>query len=266
MTGQVYVARSSGHATRRQRSTVAIYAGVTRPARAAGRAAAFFVKLFPMWSSSWLDHLTRRPVREVITYPTRSGDVEAELYRPPGSGPHPAMVVCLGVVPFGVDHPQVPRLEEALARSGFAALIHWSPAMRDLRLEPTDVEETAQAYEWLVEQPYADPARSGLMGTCVGGAFALMAAAHPAIRDRVSFVAAFAPYSSMWTLAHDIASSSRARDGAREPWAVDQLTRKVFVRTLTSYLEPREGDLLRRAFSDEGGTVDTDTLSAEGQA
>src|SRR4051794_30116451 len=27
-----------------------------------------------------------------------------------GKGPHPGIVVCLGVVPFGADHPQVPRL------------------------------------------------------------------------------------------------------------------------------------------------------------
>ncbi len=49
---------------------------------------------------------------------------------------YPNVVVCLEVVPFGVDYPQVPRLGAALARSCFAALLYWSPAMRDLRLEP----------------------------------------------------------------------------------------------------------------------------------
>ncbi len=63
------------------------------------------------------------------------GEVEGDLYRPSTGGPHPGVVVCLGVVPFGVDHPQVPRLEDALARAAFVALIHWSPAMRDLHLE-----------------------------------------------------------------------------------------------------------------------------------
>ena len=56
-----------------------------------------------------------------------------------------------------------------------------------------------------IEQPDVDPARSGFLGTCVGGAFGLMAAADPRIRDRVAFVAAYAPYASMWTLARDIA-------------------------------------------------------------
>jgi hypothetical protein len=118
--------------------------------------------------------------------------------------------MCLGVVPFGVDHPQIPRLKAALARFGFVALIHWSPAMRDRRLVPEDIENTAAAYDYLVRRPDVDPARSGLFGTCVGGSFALLAAAHASIRDRVAFVGAFAPYSSMWTFVRDIASP-RAR-------------------------------------------------------
>jgi hypothetical protein len=124
---------------------------------------------------------------------------------PPGAGPYPGVVVCLGVVPFGVEQPLVPRLWEALARSGFAALLHWSPALRDFRLDPVDVEDIASAYEALLARPEIDPARSGLLGTCVGGAFALMAAASPRVRDRVAFVVACAPYASMWTLARDVA-------------------------------------------------------------
>src|SRR6266568_4904684 len=93
----------------------------------------------------------------------------------------------------------LPNLEEALARAGFAALIYWSPVMRDLRLDPEVIENIALAYHWLLEQPYVDPGRSGLIGTCVGGSFALMAAASPLLRDRVAFVGGFAPYASMWT-------------------------------------------------------------------
>jgi dienelactone hydrolase len=51
--------------------------------------------------------------------------------------------------------------------------------MRDFRLDPEDVEDIASAYEALLARPDIDPARSGLLGTCVGGAFAMMAAASP---------------------------------------------------------------------------------------
>ena len=237
-----------------------------RPIRAAARAAVFFLKVFPMLPSRPVDWVTPLPAIEKVKYPTRTGQAEGDLYRPSTAGPFPGIVVCLGVVPFGVDHPQVPRLGEALARSGFAALLYWSPAMRDFRLDPADVEDIASAYEALLARPDVDPARSGLLGTCVGGAFALMAAASPRIRDRVAFAFAYAPYGSMWTLARDIASASRCRDGRREPWSVDPLTRKVYVHSVTALLEPAEAQRLRDVCADRDGRPDRHGLSEAGRA
>jgi hypothetical protein len=114
--------------------------------------------------------------------------------------------------------------------------------------------------------PDIDPARSGLLGTCVGGSFALMAAASPRIRDRVAFVVACAPYASMWTLARDVVSATRRRDGCREPWAVDPLTRKVYVHTLTALLDPREARRLRAACADGHGPPDLTGVSEDGRA
>ncbi|MDP9320268.1 MAG: hypothetical protein M3P16_04130 [Chloroflexota bacterium] len=219
-----------------------------------------------MLPSRPVDWVTVTPVIEKVRYPTQVGEVQGDLYRPPGPGPHPGIVVCLGVVPFEVDHPQVPILGRALARSGFAALLYWSPAMRNFRLEPEGVEDIALAYQWLIERPYVDPSRSGLLGTCVGGSFALMAAASPLVRDRVAFVAAWAAYSSMWTFAQDIASATRATGGSREPWQVDPLTRKVYVHSMTGMLETSEAERLRAAFAEPTGTVDIAALSEDGRA
>lgn len=247
-------------------SLIQVFTRAMRSIRAAAKTAIFFFKVFPMLPSRPLDWVTSLPVIERVRYPTRHGQAEGDLYRPSTGGPHPGMVVCLGVVPFGVDHPQVPRLGAALARAGIAALLYWSPAMRDLRLDPEDSENIALAYHWLIEQPYVDPARSGLLGTCVGGSFALMAAASPLIRDRVAFVGAYAPYASMWTFAQDIASSTRPCGDVRERWQVDPLTRKVFVRSLTALLEPGEAELLRNACTDQGGHLDSRDLSEDGRA
>jgi hypothetical protein len=138
--------------------------------------------------------------------------------------------------------------------------------MRDYRLDPVDIENIALAYDWLISQPFVDPARSGLLGTCVGGSFALMAAANPLIRDRVSFLSAYAPFSSMWTFARDIASATRSFGDQREPWQVDQLTRKVFVHSLTGLLEPGEAQQLREEFAAAPGLFDSRNLSEDGRA
>lgn len=243
-----------------------VFTRATRSIRAVAKTTIFFLKVFPMLPSGLVDWVMKPPMIERVRYPARLGEAEGDLYRPSAAGPHPGIVVCLGVVPFGVDHPQVPRLGKALARAGFSALLYWSPAMRDFRLDPEDVENIALAYRWLIEQPYVDPARSGLLGTCVGGSFALMAAASPLIRDHVAFIGAYAPYSSMWTFARDIASSTRSCGDAREPWQVDQLTRKVFVHSLTAFLEPGEAQRLRKACTDQGGHLDSRDLSEDGQA
>ena len=243
-----------------------IITDATKSIRAVAKATIFFLKVFPMLPSRPVDWVTKTPVVQRVRYPTHSGQAEGDLYRPPDEGPHPGIVVCLGVVPFEVDHPQVPVLGKALARAGFAALLYWSPAMRDFRLDPEDLENIPLAYRWLIEQPYIDPGRSGLLGTCVGGSFALMAAAHPLIQDQVAFVSAYAPFSSMNTFVRDIASSSQSNEDERRPWQVDPLTRKVFVHSVTAILEPGEAERLRSAFDRKGEDLDKNSLSADGQA
>lgn len=243
-----------------------VFRSATRPIRAMAKAATFFLKVFPMLPSQPIDWMTKPPVVQKVKYPTRDGLAEGDLYRPATGGPHPAILVCLGVVPFGVDHPQVPVLGKALARAGFVTLLYWSPAMRDFRLDPEDLENIPLAYHWLIEQPYVDPGRSGLLGTCVGGSFALMAAAHPLIRERVAFLSAYAPFSSMRTFARDIASASILGDDGPMPWRVDPLTRKVFVHSVTAQLEPGEAEQLQTAFAAQGGNLANVGLSEDGQA
>jgi hypothetical protein len=219
-----------------------------------------------MLPSRPVDWVTPSPEIRKVTYPARSGWAEGDLYSPPGPGPHPAILVCLGVVPFGVDHPQVPVLGRALARSGIVCLLYWSPSMRDFRLDPDDIGNIALAYNWLIDQPYVDAARSGMLGTCVGGAFAIMASAQPLIRDKVALLSAYAPFSSMSTFALDIASSSCDSGDGRQPWQVDQLTRKVFVHSVTDGLDPSEASRLRDFFEGHGEPVDPGILSADGRA
>jgi hypothetical protein len=93
-----------------------------------------------------------------------------------------------------------------------------------------------------------------------------MAAASPLIRDNVAFLSAYAPFSSMNTFARDIASASCSSGDEREPWEVDQLTRKVFVHSVTATLEPDEAKLLQSMFTGENYPLAVNDLSADGRA
>ena len=239
---------------------------VFRTLRATARTAVFFLKVLPMLPSRFVDHFTGQPVRERVTFASTFGEGEGDLYRPSKPGVYPGVVVCLGVIPFGFDHPQIPRLGAALAQAGFSALLYQSPRMQDFVLDPEDIGNLAAAHDYLTRQPFVHKEKSGLLGTCVGGAFALMAAAHPAIRDHVQFVATFAPFASMQNLVPEIASSTRMHDNTREPWQVDPLTRKVLVHCLTDVLERGEADKLREMFDNESGIPDASWMSGDAVA
>jgi hypothetical protein len=199
-------------------------------------------------STSPVDPITRKPVIEKIEFDTAGGCAHGDLYRPPNGGPHPGVVAAFGIAPPEANDPRVPQMGAALARAGFAALVYWSPGMRDLRIEPSDVAELVAAYQALLRQPSVDPARSGFTGICIGGSFSLIAAADPAIRDRVRFVCAYAPYASMTSFAVDVASGCRHLAEGLEPWAVDPLTWKVYVQAVTSWLPEGDASSLRAAF------------------
>jgi hypothetical protein len=68
----------------------------------------------------------------------------------------------------------------------------------------------------------------------------------------------------MWTLARDIASATRQRDGVREPWSVDPLTRKVYVYSVTALLQPDEAARLQDTFTDPLGHINGPIVSTDG--
>lgn len=91
--------------------------------------AAFVLWVTPVRASRLLDRFSSDPKDEQITTP----------------GPHPGRVICPDVVPFGVEHPQVERLDAARARRGFVGSIvcseeTHSPDDRAMRMPALPVE------------------------------------------------------------------------------------------------------------------------------
>ncbi len=129
------------------------------------------------------------------------------LFVPPGSGPHPGLVVCHGM-PAGPQQPAQPPVESVPASSGgdleYPALAEWC-AWEGFATVIFNFRGTGQSggnfhhlgwardldvvVSWLRERPEVDPARIVLLGSSLGAAVAIYVTAH---RQDVAGLVSFA--------------------------------------------------------------------------
>ena len=213
---------------------------------------------------------TGEPLRHEVHYPSSDGTTVADVYRPQDEKRHAAVVLFLGANAAGRDDPDVVNLGNALARAGYAAMFHWSPAMAlRANIEPAETGNLVWAYQYLTEREYVDPKRTGLGGFCVGASFALVASADPRIRDDVHFVNAFGPYYDAESLVLQAASRSVLYEGERTPWEPDSLTMRVLANELIETLEdPTDIETLTRRYMDNQAVSEPEieALSPQAQA
>ncbi|MDE2836085.1 MAG: hypothetical protein OXL97_01045 [Chloroflexota bacterium] len=217
----------------------------------------------PVKPQSWF---TDEPVRHEIVYGPADGDEVADVYRLPDGRPRAGVVLSLGAVPTGLEDPRVVNLGNALARAGYVAMFHWSPNIGlDADVHPSEPRKLVRAFEYLAGQDYVDPERVGLGGFSIGASFALVAAADPRIRDRVSFVNAFGPYFDAEALVLQAASRSVLYGGERIAWEPHPLTQLVLATELIQTLDdPSEAALLTRHYIEDqpASPAELDALSS----
>jgi dienelactone hydrolase len=194
------------------------------------------------------------PRRTTVEYRTPAPGSEpdlAELWLPSWASPErPAggVLLVFGVNNLGRNHPAIERVADGLARTGVAVLVPDSRTLLTGRLEVGEIDGVVQAFEVLAAGEAVDPERIGIVGFSVGGSLALLAAADPAIADRVSWVNAFGAFADAETyLASVAAHAYRASDGEPVAWTPTPLAREVFLNFLLDSVEDVED---RRALDD----------------
>ena len=210
----------------------------------------------PVKPQAWF---TVAPQRQQITYDRPDGLGAADIYSIPDGQRRAGLLVFLGANAAGRDDPDVVNFGQALARAGFAVMLSWSPTMGERNnVDPAEIDNLAWAFQHLRSQDYVDPARVGMAGFSVGGSFVMVAAANPHIRDNVAFVNSFGGYYDAPDFFRQIASNSKFRAGQPpEPWAIDPLTRRVFVNELIEVVsDPDERQFLTRRFVDNAAGDD----------
>jgi hypothetical protein len=126
---------------------------------------------------------------DVETTEVRAGGLVADVFVPPGPGPHPA-VLLLGGSGGGIGWQRY--MGKLLAERGIAAMALAYFGMDGLpsELERVPVEYVEHGLTWLRLQPEIDSTRIGVAGVSKGGELALLIAS---LRPELRAVAAFVP-------------------------------------------------------------------------
>jgi dienelactone hydrolase len=136
---------------------------------------------------------TRTPVVEALETP----GAPLEIVRPAGSGPWPTWVFMNGAHPERRREPVVRRLTESLARAGYLVVVPDPPGLADELLTGATLDGAASAVRAATRLPEVRNGRVALLGVSTGAGLALLVAAEPELRDRISVVAAAVPFADL---------------------------------------------------------------------
>lgn len=147
-----------------------------------------------------LGWLARYPVAsEATTFPTRSGSVQARLYRPEGLSDVPALVLVHGIHKDGMDEARLKAFAQALAATGLLVLTPHVPSLADYRIEKSAVELIGWSAEALHRQTHR---RVGVMGLSFAGGLCLVTAADRRFAPSIGYVLAVGAHDDLERVAN----------------------------------------------------------------
>jgi hypothetical protein len=219
-----------------------------------------------------VDALTDAPVHQEVEL----AGSPTSVYHPPGRGPWPGLLFLTGADESGRKNHTVERVARGLARAGYIVYV---PDIAGLKAQSVDEGSFAQAVN-VVSASAAGAGtahhRLALASACAGTSLAMVIAAQPQLRWRVSVVGGLAPYADLRTVIMlGTTGHYRDRSGALRSYPVDPNLRAVMVRSLYAGLRQTKGldptsidDLEQRSFPADGATPDPvhalDSLPTEG--
>jgi pimeloyl-ACP methyl ester carboxylesterase len=186
-------------------------------------AAAFLVEFLSGAQYRPLSALTGAPRREPLAV------AGAAVDRWAGRGGRP-LVLVHGYAPAGKDEPRVQQAAALLARAGFDVAVPTIPGLTSGRLRPEDTRP-------VVATLAARAGPTALVAVSVGAGPALLAAADPAVRDRVRVVLSLGGYASAPALLRFFLTGEYAFEGVRGRVVHDPAVVRGFVEANADLLD-----------------------------
>ena len=126
-----------------------------------------------------------------VTIAWRGGYLRGRLYLPRG-GSDRAILLLPGLHPAGIAEPRLVQFARDLAAVRHRVLTAELTDLTQYRITPRTTDMIEDAAMWLSRQSGLAPdGRVGMMGISFAGGLSIVAAARPALRDRVAFVMSF---------------------------------------------------------------------------
>jgi len=220
-----------------------VVAPVVCAARTALLAGAFLVE-FLTRGRPVLSMLTDPPTRRPLALPGTAAD----LYLHAGLDAGRPLVLAHGFAPEGKDDPRVRDAAGLLARAGFDVAVPTIPGLTRGRLGSEDVEPVVGALA-------ARGGRTVLVGVSVGAGPALLAAADPRVRERVSAVLSLGGYASAVEVLRFWLTGAYAYEGVRGRVEHDPELVRMFLRANADRLGPASRAALEAADREAAGRL-----------
>jgi dienelactone hydrolase len=172
---------------------------------------------FPQIPVKPLHLVTRSPTTEYVELGTHQ-DIIADVFAPRQPGPHPALILAMGVRTLEKDRPAILGLADSLARLGYVTMWPRSKAMEEQRIKFEDPQAFVESFRYLRDKPQVLKDRISFVGFSVGSSIATIAAAERSIADQVHALFCFGGYYSLVDYLTALATLQITVDGQTVDW------------------------------------------------
>ena len=184
-------------------------------------------------SPSDLKERTPPPSRTLIAYTIDGRAHTGDLYLPGEGKPEAGIVLVPGMVQEGKDAAHFVAFATTLARARFAVLAPQLTGHRDLRIEPGQAREVADAFRYLVDREDLSPeGRAGIGGISYALGPVVLAALEDDICQRVRFIFGVGGYYDLRTAIRFVTTGYFEVDGSPRNIKASEYGKLVFVKSV----------------------------------